>query len=635
MSRLASLRITAFICVLSGASTPPAHGSIVVVPDDYPTIQQAADASDTVWVRGGDYPERLNLGGRDMESVVIRRHPDSATRPRVGALALDTPWALVFNMQGLDIAGPVRLANGGHGYPYVIESCRLDSGVVTLNSGGLLLTITNSRIVGNIAIAGEADVHMYADTVFGGLTLPSYHGGFAHTFQVTNCVFKGPGGIGVAIAEEGRGYVMDNQIDGFETGILGTFGGTLDVKRNLISNCGRGIAFRGSVLNVRDNQVHGCGTGIDVWTSDNDPVIIAENHILGSAGVGIRAISPQGWLDIQGNIVGRSGSHGFVVETFSYGDDYPPIPLAHNTSFANQGSGFALSHDTRDVVGHSSPRMMHNIAYGNARQALEWSSTGSYPETPLAELDHSCNDWFANALGTVSGTPASPLDLEVDPLFCDVASDSVSLQAGSPLLQAPGCGLIGARGMGCETTATTLTLFAVERTSGGVRIRWRLGEGTAAEIWVERADGESGPWARIATDRVIEADATVDIDRDAAADRPYWYRLVARSGGSTEVLSQPFESRPTSPVSFALEVASPASASRKARLTFSVPHAGSIAIEALDLQGRSVAVLARGVWPAGRHSVAWPPDGATAAAIYFMRYRYPGGQTVRKLVVVP
>ena len=44
---------------------------------------------------------------------------------------------------------------------------------------------------------------------------------------------------------------------------------------------------------------------------------------------------------------------------------------------------------------------------------------------------------------------------------------------------------------------------------------------------------------------------------------------------------------------------------------FGLPVAAPVRLRVLDLQGRGVAVLADGLWPAGRQSVTW--DGTTAA----------------------
>jgi hypothetical protein len=56
-----------------------------------------------------------------------------------------------------------------------------------------------------------------------------------------------------------------------------------------------------------------------------------------------------------------------------------------------------------------------------------------------------------------AGADVAPDDANIDPLFCDVAADSVTLRSDSPVLDAPGCGRMGARGQGC-IDAPTVTI---------------------------------------------------------------------------------------------------------------------------------------------------------------------------------
>ncbi len=64
---------------------------------------------------------------------------------------------------------------------------------------------------------------------------------------------------------------------------------------------------------------------------------------------------------------------------------------------------------------------------------------------------------------------------------------------------------------------------------------------------------------------------------------------------------------------------------------FVAPHASAIEIAVFDLQGRRTASLASGAWPAGRHEVRWTP---VEAGLHFVRYRYPGGESTRRISVV-
>ena len=74
------------------------------------------------------------------------------------------------------------------------------------------------------------------------------------------------------------------------------------------------------------------------------------------------------------------------------------------------------------------------------------------------------------------------------------------------------------------------------------------------------------------------------------------------------------------------------------RIAFSLAHPAEIRIEVLDLLGRRVAAPAEGAQPAGTRSVQW--DGRTRqgesapTGTYFIRYVYPGGQDMRRVVLV-
>ena len=71
------------------------------------------------------------------------------------------------------------------------------------------------------------------------------------------------------------------------------------------------------------------------------------------------------------------------------------------------------------------------------------------------------------------------------------------------------------------------------------------------------------------------------------------------------------------------------------RLSFTLPRSAAVALEVFDTQGRRVGVLARGELGAGEHEVTWQAPAARARpATFFARFRFPGGQQVRRFVVV-
>jgi hypothetical protein len=172
-------------------------------------------------------------------------------------------------------------------------------------------------------------------------------------------------------------------------------------------------------------SAHGliCDGNVIRWTGSHGMQVggVENNVVLYAGGDGIHATGT-----VQGNVVGRCAANGIVAAS-----------AVGNTSFLNGGDGFVVSGSDR------------NIGFGNGGYGLRW--TGADPDLLT------CNDWFGNLAGEVSGATPGPGDLAVDPLFCDVARDSVSLRFDSQLLDAPGCGLIGARGQGCDVSTETLT----------------------------------------------------------------------------------------------------------------------------------------------------------------------------------
>src|SRR5439155_17004496 len=165
-----------------------------------------------------------------------------------------------------------------------------------------------------------------------------------------------------------------------------------------------------------------------------------------------------------------------------------------------------------------------------------------------------CNDWFANKLGAINGVAPGSTDLSVDPLFCEVDSADVRLDSASPLVNVAGCGQIGALGVGCGTTPTLVQRFTAGRVGDGIRVVWEVAEGaTASAVWVERSGGSSqGPWIRPVTDRSFDNRAVVELDRSAASDRAYWYRLVAQEGSQTVVIGAPISVEAQAPRGFRL-----------------------------------------------------------------------------------
>ena len=88
------------------------------------------------------------------------------------------------------------------------------------------------------------------------------------------------------------------------------------------------------------------------------------------------------------------------------------------------------------------------------------------------------------------------------------------------------------------------------------------------------------------------------------------------------------------PLAFALPAPAPnpAPAGRN-RIAFAMPHAANVKLTVHDIQGRTLAKLADGPVPAGRHERTWDATRA-APGIYFVRFSAPGFHAERRLVVI-
>jgi len=90
------------------------------------------------------------------------------------------------------------------------------------------------------------------------------------------------------------------------------------------------------------------------------------------------------------------------------------------------------------------------------------------------------------------------------------------------------------------------------------------------------------------------------------------------------------------PVDFALGRVSPNPATGMMWLRFAVPQESAVRVSVVDLQGRDVAELTRGTYPAGWHEVRWngrTERGPAPAGMYFVRFQAEGRNLFRRLVL--
>ena len=467
----AGRRLGAVVAALLFACAAPAGASYTIVPDQTPTIQAAVDGSaDTIWVHDGEYTEDVAIA-RPLVLLSYPRQTGSVLGyeyPCVRSLSITTSEGAVLVI-GFHVRGPVGFLSTGAGQPAVtFEGCRIDAGF----SAGGSNHFASVRLRGNVVMGGVTIASLYwpsvvGNAVIGGGVSVSGNG----SVVVEGNFIEGPGNVGLTLCcSDGEPLAYDNVVRGFSIGVRA--GDRGKVVKNRITNCSdSGIELTGSTpvtISAIDNVVRACG-GYGIRAYGGGSPFVFENTVDSTGQAGIRCEGGLGvpaivrnntvryslshgiWVsggiavssnvvlhasadgihtatdDADSNVVGRCGAGGIVASGSA---------VRQNTSYLNLGAGLVLT-------GGSGTAVDHNIAFGNGATGVDANAV------PSAVLG--CNDWYSNTGGATGGVAPGATDLSIDPQFCDVTGDNVTLAATSPVLTATGCGRIGARGLGCTS----------------------------------------------------------------------------------------------------------------------------------------------------------------------------------------
>jgi len=138
-------------------------------------------------------------------------------------------------------------------------------------------------------------------------------------------------------------------------------------------------------------------------------------------------------------------------------------------------------------------------------------------------------------------------------------------------------------------------------------------------------------------ERVSANGETTALDRTVEAGKAYWYRLVATTSTGTRLVFGPVSAVPGAPAEFALGAPAPNPARHGFRLEFAVARTAPVRLALLDVQGRTVDVLADAVFAPGRYAAAWDGrsrSGPLATGLYFLQYRTPGKTFTTRVAIV-
>ena len=597
--------LPAISLVLASCAIAPAHATTAVVPDSFPTIQAGIDSGrDTVLVRGGRYEENLtsNRGLALLTYPPTSYYGDPAL-PQVGSLtvAADDSWPLL--VRGFRFRGKVQVS--GFRTIATFETCRMDSGLSSIPGPFLMrLNVSGCTILGGVSFDYVMQANITLNSVYGGgITVYSEGSG-----TIQGNYVHGPAPFGIKNSNhDGSSYIEGNTVVATETGITSWAAWVAD---NEVLDC-TGSAFLGGLYGTYErNKVARCGGYAFDFVEGRNGFTVRHNEVVDCAKGGVRST---GTCAADSNVVGHCGGPGFDIDDGL---------LRGNTSYLNQGAGYTLRGEVLSVA--------NNIAYGNSGPGLLW--TGS--STPTL----ACNDWFANTGGATSGALPGPADLAVDPLFCDASADDVHLSAGSPLLDASGCGLIGALRQGCAgvPTPALLSLVSVEAGADGIKLTWLAGKSVGGVATVYRSS-VGGEWTRIGE---VTADGTGYLRYtdpiDGAATR-VGYRLGMVEAGVETFYGETWVDVPAhdAALAFALEGVRP-NPSRGEGLTvaFTLPTAASARLELLDVSGRRVAEREVGSLGAGPHALDLSEGRRLTPGLYLLRLTQGTNTRVTRVAVL-
>jgi hypothetical protein len=188
-------------------------------------------------------------------------------------------------------------------------------------------------------------------------------------------------------------------------------------------------------------------------------------------------------------------------------------------------------------------------------------------------------------------------------------------------------------------TTTMLSMFQVSPVADGIELRWQIGDPSLfLSLAIERGESVTGPWVEALLDRHDEGGVTVAFDRTVEPEKTYFYQLVGTTRESKRVvLGQLSGSAHLTFREFAISKVVPNPSRAAMRVEYALPRESRVRLSVMDVQGREVAVLAEGMFKAGRYQATWTGQtdrGEAPAGVYFVRCRALGRNLTERVVRV-
>ena len=648
MNRFFSVAVP--IAILLAMAHCPVQAGTTIVPDDFPTIQAAVDylanshGPETLLVRSGDYPEHLVMRCQ----WLVRGIPSldgSTTKPRIDSLFVQPSECYQppgYRFVDLHFARQVVMGPTNGPYDASFIGCRFDRGLRSWDLAnypedtGIL--VRRCTVFGDIALR-FFDAVVDSSEIHGRVFLNSEYGATVRDNRIERAV-----GTGLTIRAL-ESHIARNDIRNCGSGIdVFVDEGDVHLEDNRVEDCaGIGIQARAdhpTRVFAERNHISRCG---DCGLRAKGLMVVRDNRVLDCSGPGLDLVQHEETGIVEGNVVGGCAGDG-VRANFDYSGQPTSMSVRLNTVYDCAGAGISIS----DLAGST---ITNNISAFNRGPGLLVARS-----EPIAL---GCNDWFANEGGATSGIQPDATDIAVDPLFCDIARDGAQLRSDSPLLDAPGCGRIGALGQGCEPGPIAMEFDLTPGTLNlASRGRWVTGflepaaPHAAADIEIGSIRlndavpvDRSGPTAigdhdddgipdlmvkfdRAAVQRVLEpgeevvvtVTGTLDGLAFAGADT---IRVIGHGGSGDNGKALTMRAAPPG--------ASPAG---RIEVELTLPDAAPARLELLDVAGRVRAFVQVGELGAGQHELLLPSAGTLRQGVYFLRLRQGTSEVRHRAVVI-
>ncbi len=326
------------------------------------------------------------------------------------------------------------------------------------------------------------------------------------------------------------------------------------------------------------------------------------------------------------------------IATHSLTASYGGCSLYTGSTSPTYSQDVVISHPP--VVNVTWPNGGENLDVGS-NVTLTWTATDN-PPVATVTLDVSRDDGATwTRIATDIANSGSYAWAVVGP-----GTNTGATKVYSALLRVAATDGYGVTGYGSSTAPFSLfdtqvsvivTPLGSEALDSGIRLKWSIGNRSMfARLELERSPAEVGPWATLGISLEDDAGVTTATDRTVEAGKTYYYRLLGTMSGGAQSTFGLVKATAWAPAEFALSFVWPNPTRGPLTMQFTVPRESRVKLSVLDLQGREVAPLTEGSYPAGRFQVDWDgrsDRGTVPTGLYFVQLVTPDKRMVRRVTI--